>query len=93
VGIRMAIGARRRDVLGVVMRGSLRSVFVGLGGGVILAIGAARLLRGVLYGVGAVDVASFAAVSALFLTTALVACWLPSRRAMRIDPLVALREQ
>jgi ABC-type antimicrobial peptide transport system permease subunit len=93
VGIRMAIGARTRDVLGVVMRGSLRAVLVGLAGGLVLAIGAARLLRGVLYGVGAVDALSFAAVSALFLGTALVACWLPSRRAMRIDPLVALREQ
>jgi putative ABC transport system permease protein len=50
-------------------------------------------LRGVLYGLGAIDVVSFATASVLFLTIALVASWLPSRRAMRIDPLVALREQ
>jgi predicted permease len=93
VGIRMAIGAQRRDVLSVVMRGSLRAVAVGLAVGVVLAIGAARLLRGVLYGLGAVDVVSFAAASVLFLTIALAASWLPSQRAMRIDPLEALRDQ
>jgi putative ABC transport system permease protein len=93
VGIRMAIGAQKRDVLNVVMRGSLRAVLAGLAVGVVLAIGAARLLRGVLYGLGAVDVVSFATASLLFLTIALAASWLPSRRAMRIDPLVALRDQ
>jgi ABC-type antimicrobial peptide transport system permease subunit len=61
--------------------------------GLVLASGAARLLRGVLYGLGAIDLVSFAAASLLFLMIALAASWLPSRRAMRIDPLVALREQ
>jgi predicted permease len=93
VGIRMAIGAQRRDILAVVMRGSLRAVLVGLLTGVVLAVGAARLLRGVLYGLGAIDAVSFAAASWLFLTIALAASWVPSRRAMRIDPLVALRDQ
>lgn len=93
VGIRMAIGAQKRDILNVVMRESLRAVLVGIAVGVVLAIGAARLLRGVLYGLGALDVVSFATASVLFLTIALAASWLPSRRAMRIDPLVALRDQ
>ena len=93
VGIRMAIGARKRDIFNVVMRGSLRAVLGGLAVGAVLAIGAARLLRGVLYGLGALDVVSFATASFLFLTIALVASWLPSRRAMRIDPVVALRDQ
>jgi ABC-type antimicrobial peptide transport system permease subunit len=93
VGIRMAIGAQKRDVLALVMRGSLRAVLVGLVTGVVLAIGAARLLRGVLYGLAALDAVSFAAASLLFLTIALAANWVPSRRALRIDPLVALREQ
>jgi ABC-type lipoprotein release transport system permease subunit len=66
---------------------------MGLAVGVVLAIGAARLLRGVLYGLGALDVVSFATASLLFLTIALAASWLPARRAMRIHPAVALRDQ
>jgi putative ABC transport system permease protein len=89
----MAIGAQTRDILAVVMRGSLHSVLVGLLTGVVLSIGAARLLRGVLYGLSPVDAVSIGAASLLFLTIALAASWMPSQRAMRIDPLVALRDQ
>jgi putative ABC transport system permease protein len=59
----------------------------------MLAVGASRLLRGVLYGLDSVDIISFAGASLLFLSIALAASWLPSRRALRIDPLVALRHQ
>jgi putative ABC transport system permease protein len=59
----------------------------------MLAVGASRLLCGVLYGLDSVDIISFAGASILFLTIALAASWLPSRRALRIDPLVALRHQ
>jgi len=93
VGIRMAIGARTHDILGVVMRGSMRAVLVGLAAGVILALGAVRLLRGVLYGLGPLDAVSFVAASLLFLTITLAASWVPSLRATRINPLVALRDQ
>jgi predicted permease len=93
VGIRMAIGAQKRDILTVVMRGSVRAVLVGLLMGVMFAVGAARLLRGVLYGLGSIDAISFGAASLFFLAIALVASWVPSRRAMRIDPLIALRDQ
>ncbi len=93
LGIRMAIGAPKRNVLSLVMRGSLRPVVAGLLVGLVLASGASRLLRGVLYGLGTIDLISFAGASLLFLIIALAASWLPSRRAMRIDPLVALREQ
>ena len=93
VGIRMAIGARARNILALVMRGSLGAVLVGLLAGVLLAAGAARFLRGVLYGVGALDVVSFAGASFLFLAIAVAASWVPARRAIRIDPLVALRDQ
>jgi putative ABC transport system permease protein len=92
VGIRMAIGAQRRDVLSLMMWESLRPVGAGLIAGIALAMGASRLLRGVLYGLSVVDAVSFGSASLVFLTIALVASWLPSRRAMQIDPLVALRE-
>ena len=93
VGIRMAIGAQKSNVLALMLLGSLRPVVFGLMSGTVLAVGASRLLRGVLYGLGAIDAVSFAGASLLFLAIALAASWLPSRRAMRIDPLVALRDQ
>jgi predicted permease len=91
IGIRMALGAQRRDVLGLMLRQCMRPVLAGLLVGMLLSVGASHLLRGVLYGLGAVDGVSFAGVSALFLAIALAAAWLPSRRAMRVNPTVALR--
>jgi ABC-type antimicrobial peptide transport system permease subunit len=92
VGIRMAIGAQRRDILGLILRESTRPVIVGLLVGMLLAMGASYLLRGLLYGLNPVDgIASFTGVSLLFLAIALLAAYPPSRRAMRVDPAVALR--
>jgi putative ABC transport system permease protein len=91
VGIRMAIGAQKRDILGLMLRDSTRPVIAGLIVGMLLAIGASHLLRGVLYGLNTVDPVSFGGASLLFLAIALVATWPPSRRAMQLDPLVALR--
>jgi predicted permease len=91
VGIRMALGARKRDVLILMLRESIRPVIAGLIAGVCLAIGASYLLRGVLYGLNTIDGVSVVGVSALFLVIALLASYLPSRRAMRVDPVVALR--
>ena len=91
VGIRMALGARKRDVLILMLRESARPVVVGLCVGVCLALGASYLLRGVLYGLNTIDGISFVSVSILFLAFALLAAYLPSRRAMRVDPMVALR--
>lgn len=93
VGIRMAVGAQRRNILALMMRESVRPVGAGLLAGMALAAGASRLLRGVLYGLNPVDALSFVGVSLLFLAIALVASWPPSRRAMRVDPVVALRYQ
>jgi predicted permease len=91
VGIRMALGATRHDVLLLMLRESTRPVVAGLIAGMFLALGASHLLRKVLYGLGAVDGISLGGVAFLFLVIALLASWLPSRRAMRVDPMVALR--
>jgi predicted permease len=91
VGIRMALGAKKSDVLMLMLRESTRPVVAGLIAGMVLAEGAAYLLRGVLYGLHTVDGISFAGVSLLFLAIALLASYLPSRKAMRVDPIVALR--
>jgi predicted permease len=91
VGIRMALGATRRDVLILMLRESTRPVVAGLLVGMGLALWTTHLLRGVLYGLGRVDGVSLAGASILFLATALLASYVPSRRALRVDPMVALR--
>ncbi|MGA8529066.1 MAG: FtsX-like permease family protein, partial [Acidobacteriaceae bacterium] len=91
VGIRMALGAHRGDVLLLMLRESARPVVFGLGIGLVLAAGVAWLLRHLLYGVPILDAVSFGGVSLLLLGVALLAAFFPSRRATRVDPVVALR--
>jgi len=91
VGIRMAIGAQERDTLLLILRESTRPVLAGLFAGLLLAAGAAYLMRSILYGLNGIDGTSFAGVSILFLAIALLAAYPPCRRAMRVDPMVALR--
>jgi ABC-type antimicrobial peptide transport system permease subunit len=91
VGIRMAIGAQKRDVLGLILRESARPVFAGLIAGMLLGVGASYPARGLLYGLNGVDGISVADVSLLFLAIALLASYPPARRALRVDPMVALR--
>jgi predicted permease len=93
VGVRMALGARKKDILNLMLGESIRPVFAGLLLGTCFAVGASYLLRRILYGLNAVDGISFAGVSALFLVIALFAAYVPSRRAMRVDPVVALRDE
>jgi predicted permease len=93
VGVRMALGARKKDVLSLMLGESIRPVFAGLLLGTCFAVGASYLLRRILYGLNAVDGISFVGVSALFLVVALFAAYVPSRRAMRVDPVVALRAE
>ena len=86
----MAVGAQKRDILGLILGESTRPVIAGLLAGMVLAVGVSYLLRGALW-VNTVDGISFAGVSLLFLAIALLAAYPPSRRAIRVDPMVALR--
>lgn len=91
MGLRMALGASRGNVLSLILRESTRPVVAGLAVGLAGAFGVSRLLHTLLYGLGAVDVVSFAGVSLSLLAIALFAAYVPSRRALRVDPATALR--
>jgi putative ABC transport system permease protein len=91
IGIRMALGAERGDVLQLVIRVGLRLVIVGVVLGAVASLGVARVIATQLWGVSPYDPATLVAVPILLLLTGLVACWLPARRAARVNPLVALR--
>jgi putative ABC transport system permease protein len=91
VGIRMALGAKPSQVLWLVVRQGLRLALVGVAIGLPLAFLFARLISSMLFGVQATDLATFAVVPSLLLGVAFVACYIPARRATKVDPLVALR--
>jgi macrolide transport system ATP-binding/permease protein len=91
IGIRMALGAQVRDVLRLVVRQGLRLVVVGLALGLLGAFALTRMLASLLLGISASDPLTFVGVASVLLATALLACWLPVRRATKVDPLTALR--
>jgi predicted permease len=91
IGLRLALGARPNDVLALVVGQGSRLIALGLGVGVVLALGLARLLSSFLYGVGASDPLTYVALIFVLGSVALLACYLPARHASRIDPLVSLR--
>jgi putative ABC transport system permease protein len=93
LGLRLAIGAQPRQVLLLVLKQGLWLTIVGLVLGLAAAFALTRLLSGLLFGVAAVDVTTFTTISLLLVIVSLLACYLPARRAMRIDPLSALRYQ
>lgn len=93
IGIRVALGAQNSDVLSLIMRQGVQLALIGIGIGLLAAWPVTRLLTKLLYGVGAADPLTFASVGLLLIGVALLACYLPARRASRVDPLVALRHE
>ena len=91
IGIRMALGAERGEVLGLVLRESMRPVLIGIGFGWVAAIGLSRVLVAFLFGLSALDPVVFLGVSIFLAAVSVLAGYIPARRVTRVDPMVALR--
>jgi len=91
IGVRMALGAERKDVLALVLADAARMTFAGVPIGLVAAFGLSQLMKNLLFGVSAGDLLTYALVAILLSAVALLACYVPARRAMRVDPMVALR--
>ena len=93
IGVRMALGARAEDVVGLVLREGLASAMAGIALGTVGALALSRAISSMLFGVKAVDPPTFLAVAALLSAVAMLACYLPARKATRVDPMSALRSE
>jgi putative ABC transport system permease protein len=93
IGIRVALGAKPGDVFGMIVRQGMGMVMVGLGIGLISAFGLTRMMKSLLFETTPTDPVTFVGVSAVLVATALLACYVPARRALRVDPLTALRSE
>jgi putative ABC transport system permease protein len=93
IGLRMALGAETRDVIKLIVKQGLGLTLIGAMLGVMLAVAGTRLLTSLLYGVTATDPATFAGVVLFVIGVAVLACYLPARRATKVDPMIALRRE
>jgi putative ABC transport system permease protein len=93
IGLRMALGAKRSEVLALILKQGLLLSLIGTGIGLVAALAATRILSSLLFGVGSTDPATFSSIVLFFTIVALVACYLPARRATRVDPLIAIRHE
>jgi predicted permease len=93
IGVRVALGATYHDVVAMIVRQGLRTVFIGVAIGLVGSLALTRTMQSLLFGVSATDPLTFAAVIVLLVVTALLACYIPARRATRVDPVVALRSE
>ena len=91
IGIRMALGAQTTAVFRLVVMQGMRLAFTGVAIGLIAALGLTRFLKSLLYGVSATDASTFVVTALSLSVVALLACWIPARRAAKVDPMVALR--
>jgi putative ABC transport system permease protein len=90
IGIRMALGAQKSDVLRLVVRQGMTLAAIGVVVGLVGALGLTRVISNLLFGVGASDPTTFIVISLLLIAVAFVACYLPARRAAKLDPVIAL---
>jgi putative ABC transport system permease protein len=93
IGIRMALGAEQDDILKMVLRHGTAMALSGVGIGLLAALGLARLIATLLFQTSTADPPTFSLVPLLLMAVALVACYLPARRATRVDPMIALRTE
>jgi putative ABC transport system permease protein len=93
IGIRIALGAQSGKVLAMIIRQGMTLALIGAAAGIIAALAFTRLMRGLLYGVSPLDPLTFMSALLVLGLSALVACWIPARRASKVDPMVALREE
>ena len=93
IGVRLALGAQRRDVVAMVVRHGMTMTATGTVVGLAAALALVRVMSGLLFGVSAADPVTFISIPLLLLAVALAACYIPARRATRVDPMIALRSE
>ena len=93
IGLRMALGAQLSDVQKLILKQGMFLAAIGSLGGLVVAFGGARLMKSLLYGVSTSDPITFTGVALLLLGIAFFACWVPARRASRVEPMIALRAE